>query len=67
MKTINDDKTKLLDDMITQYSVDSLIDKEILIDLLINKAKRNYETHGIVEDLIEAIADEEFSIDQVIN
>lgn len=67
MKIINNDKVKLLDDMITQYSIDSLIDKEILIDLLIKKTRRNYETHGIVEDLIEAIVDKEFSIDQVIN
>jgi len=52
---IDDEPTKIIDEIINNFSIQSKIEKNDLIDLLLNKAKRNYETHGVIDDFIDGI------------
>jgi hypothetical protein len=65
-KFIDDEPAKLINEIINNFCIQSKINKDDFIDLLINKTKRNYETHGIIDDFIDALIDDQYTEDQVI-
>jgi hypothetical protein len=63
---IDDEPTKIIDEIINNFSIQSKLEKNDLIDLLLNKAKRNYETHEVIDDLIDEIINGQYTEDQLI-
>jgi hypothetical protein len=60
-KFIDNEPAKLINEIINNFCIQSKINKDDLIHLLINKTKRNYETHGIIDDFIDALIDDQYT------
>jgi hypothetical protein len=52
--------------MINDFCIESKLDKSDLIDLLLKKAARNYETHGVIDDIVDELINTQYTNNQLI-
>ena len=65
-RATNDERTKLINEIINKLSNEAKLSKNEVIGLLLNKAKRNYTAHGCIEDFIHYLINGECTVDDFI-
>lgn len=64
---INDEATKLVHNMISRFSDEANLSKNEVIELLLNKTRRNYTAHGCIEDFIDDLSGNEYTTNDFIH